>query len=254
MQEINSCSLVQNRINVMKRVSILQSNYIPWKGYFDIINYSDTFIFYDEVQYTSGDWRNRNLIKTAQGLKWLTIPVENKGRLDRIQKINETRISDSRWALKHWKSIEQNYSKAHFFHELKPVIHPLYTQCAKLDLLCDVNYLFCLAISSLLGMKTDFAYSKNFDLCEDRNQRLVQMVLDAGGTHYLSGASAKSYLNEELFHQAGITVEWMDYSAYPQYGQLNPPFEHGVTILDLLFNQGIQSARDHMKSFSGRMV
>ena len=62
-----------------KKVAILQSNYIPWKGYFDIIASVDEFIIFDEMQYTTRDWRNRNRIKTQNGLKWLTIPVNGKG-------------------------------------------------------------------------------------------------------------------------------------------------------------------------------
>lgn len=233
----------------MKRVSILQSNYIPWKGYFDIINLSDVFIFYDEVQYTSGDWRNRNRIKTAQGLQWLTIPVMNKGRLDAAQKINTTRVSDHRWSQKHWRSLEQNYSKTPFLKSLKPTFESLYKASSELDLLCEVNYLFIREIAMLLQMKTEFSFSKDFDLSEDRNDRLIKMVRDVEGTHYLSGASAKSYLDVQRFNQHGIQVEWMDYSDYRVYEQFHPPFEHGVTILDLLFHTGIKNAPKFMKSF-----
>ena len=80
-----------------KKVAILQSNYIPWKGYFDMIASVDEFILYDDMQYTRRDWRNRNQIKTAQGLKWLTIPVCVKGKY--YQKIRDTEIAKSNWAI-----------------------------------------------------------------------------------------------------------------------------------------------------------
>ncbi|MFW5835685.1 MAG: WbqC family protein, partial [bacterium] len=100
-----------------KKIAILQSNYIPWKGYFDIINYVDEFIVYDDAQYTRRDWRNRNLIKTPRGLKWLTIPVEVKGKY--TQTIYETKIADKNWAEKHWKSIRHNYNEADCFEEFR---------------------------------------------------------------------------------------------------------------------------------------
>ena len=96
-----------------KKVAILQSNYIPWKGYFDIIHMVDEFILYDDVQYTKNDWRNRNKIVTKDGLIWLSIPVLHTGKFS--QKIRETKVIDGRWADKHWRSIEYSYSKAECF-------------------------------------------------------------------------------------------------------------------------------------------
>jgi len=103
----------------MKKVAILQSNYIPWKGYFDMIGLVDEFILYDDMQYTRRDWRNRNKIKTPNGLAWLTIPVEVKGKY--FQKINETIISEPQWAKDHWATIKQFYSKARFFKDYKDI-------------------------------------------------------------------------------------------------------------------------------------
>jgi hypothetical protein len=100
-----------------KTIAIVQSNYIPWKGYFDLIARVDEFILYDDMQYTRRDWRNRNLIKTAQGLQWLTIPVDVKGKY--FQRINETQISDANWAEVHWKSIVHTYARAPFFAQYK---------------------------------------------------------------------------------------------------------------------------------------
>lgn len=100
-----------------KKVAILQSNYIPWKGYFDIINMVDEFILYDDMQYTRRDWRNRNKIMTPTGLIWLTIPVENKGKF--YQKINETKVLDHEWVDKHWRSIQYNYAKTEYFRNMK---------------------------------------------------------------------------------------------------------------------------------------
>ena len=229
-----------------KKIAILQSNYIPWKGYFDIIASVDEFIFYDEMQYTKNDWRNRNKIKTQNGLIWLTIPCETKGAIDNFQRICDTKITDKRWAKKHWNSIQNAYAKAPYFKEYKSFFEKLYNECAEEDYLCKINYKFVYAINELLGIKTKISFSQDYGLIEGKTERLVDLVQKAGGTSYLSGPAAKDYIDENLFKEANIELEWMDYSGYPEYSQLFPPFEHGVTILDLIFNCGPE-ARKYMK-------
>lgn len=229
-----------------KKVAILQSNYIPWKGYFDIIASVDEFIFYDEVQYTKNDWRNRNKIKTQKGLIWLTIPCETKGTLSSEQKICETKIVDKRWAKKHWSSLVTTYSKTPYFKEYKSTFENLYEECSKEEYLCKVNYKFIQTINEILGIKTKLSLSQDYGLIEGKTERLVDLVQKTSGTIYLSGPAAKDYINEELFKKANIELEWMDYSGYPEYPQLFPPFEHGVSILDLIFNCG-PDARKYMK-------
>lgn len=219
-----------------KRIAILQSNYIPWKGYFDLIRQVDEFIFYDEVQYTKNDWRNRNKIKTATGLQWITIPVYYHFP----QKISETKISASDWALKHWKTISMNYSRAPFFKDYKLQFEEFYASELP-DKLSLVNRKAIELINGILGIKTKLSSSSDYIWSEGRNERLVNLCKQAGATNYLSGPAAKNYMDESLFQAEGITVEWMDYSGYRPYPQLFPPFEHGVSILDLIFNTGPQA-------------
>jgi len=230
----------------MKSVAILQSNYIPWKGYFDLIAKVDEFIFYDEVLYTKQDWRNRNKIKTRQGSQWLTIPVMAKDRIGSAVLISAVAVANQDWCRVHWERLCQSYEKAPFFKQFEKEIGALYEQSRMIDRLCEINHLFTAMICNILGIKTTLSHSKDFELAEDRNLRLVNLVKAVGGDHYLSGPAAKDYLNEELFHEHGIDVEWMDYSNYSEYPQLFPPFEHGVTVLDLLFNTGTE-AQKYMK-------
>ena len=229
----------------MKKIAIIQSNYIPWKGYFDIINMVDEFILYDDVQYTRRDWRNRNKIKTPQGLRWITIPVEVKGKY--YQKIKDVKISDKEWGKKHWTQITQNYKKAKYFKEYKEFFKELYLN-SKETYLSEINYKFIMAINEILGIKTKIRWSSEFNLVDGKNERLLGICKDCNADVYLSGPAAKGYLDEKLFEKEGIKVEWMDYSGYPEYNQLYPPFEHGVTILDLIFNEGRNATR-FMKSF-----
>lgn len=230
----------------MKKIAILQSNYIPWKGYFDIINMVDEFILYDDMQYTRRDWRNRNKIVTPNGLLWLSIPVDNKGKF--YQKINETKVVDKKWVDSHWRSIQLNYTKAKYFKEYAERIQNVYEQCREEEYLSRINYRFLREICDILGIRTQITWSSDYDLVEGKTERLVGLVKAAKGDYYLSGPAAKDYIVDELFEQAEIKLEWMDYSGYPEYNQLSGEFEHGVSVLDLVFNEG-PNAIKYMKSF-----
>lgn len=227
----------------MKKIAILQSNYIPWKGYFDMIQMVDEFILYDDMQYTRRDWRNRNKIKTANGLQWLTIPVEVKGKY--FQKINETLISDPKWAKDHWATIAHTYAKAKYFKEFKAPFEEFYLSTTE-TLLSKVNHQLICIVNEILGIKTKISWSGDYTLADGKTERLLSLVQQAGGTEYISGPAAKDYVEEQLFADAGVQLTWMDYSGYPEYTQLHPPFEHGVTVLDLIFNTG-QDATQYLK-------
>jgi len=220
---------------VTKKVAIVQSNYIPWKGYFDLISLVDEFILYDDVQYTKRDWRNRNRIKTANGSMWLTIPVEVKGRY--YQKIKETVISDPEWNHRHWKFIAYNYSRTKYFQEYRNIFEDLYLGCNE-KFLSRINYRFLTAICEILGIETKLSCSMDYRLIEGKTERLVDLCKQADATEYLSGPAAKAYIDEELFRKEGIELRYIDYSGYPEYNQLFPPFEHHVSIIDLIFNEG----------------
>jgi len=222
----------------MKKIAIVQSNYIPWKGYFDLIASVDEFILYDDMQYTRRDWRNRNQIKTAQGVQWLTVPVRVKGKYD--QKIRETEIDGQEWATTHWKALEQNYRRAAHFEEIAVWLKPLYfvDPCSHISTL---NRRFLTAICGYLGIKSVISDSSEYSLLDGKTERLADLCTQAGADVYVSGPSAKDYIEEDEFTKRGIRVVWADYSGYPEYPQLWGEFTHGVTILDLLFNCGKDS-------------
>jgi len=228
-----------------KRVAIVQSNYIPWRGYFDLMNLSDEFILFDNMQYTRRDWRNRNIIKSSAGPSWLTIPVEVKGKYS--QEIKDATISDRNWNRNHWKTIVHCYSKARYFPFFKEIFEDLYLSTNEMYL-SQINYRFLKAICRLLGIKTKIAWSMDYQLIGDKTERLVNLCKQAGAADYLTGPAAKSYLDEDLFKHQGITVSYMDYSDYREYKQLYPPFESQVSIIDLIFNEG-RDATKYMKSF-----
>ena len=223
-----------------KRIAIVQSNYIPWKGYFDLIALADEFILYDDMQYTRRDWRNRNLIKTPQGVQWLTVPVKVKGKFH--QTIRSTEIAGSAWAANHWEGLSRNYRRAAYFDEVAALFEPLFLRqiYTRLSVL---NRVLIEAVCAYLGITTKITYSWDYKLGEGQTERLADLCAQAGGTEYISGPAAKDYLDTRIFAERNIALTWFDYHGYPEYPQLWGPFTHGVTVLDLLFNCGRDASR-----------
>jgi|SRR6185312_422301 len=232
----------------MKKLLVIQSNYIPWKGYFDAINAVDEFILHDDRQYTKNDWRNRNKIKTTKGPEWLSIPVKIKSV--HLQRIDEAQVADPQWNKSHWQKIQANYSKAPFFKEYKDLFAEMYN--TQETYLSKINYHFITSINKLLGITTPIRWSTEFNLTDvGKNERLIDLCHQTGTTDYYSGPAAKNYMNEALFKEAGINVHWLDYSGYPVYSQLHGEFTHELSIIDLIFNEG-PNAKNFLKSFTGK--
>lgn len=233
------CNLKNYLCKLFKLKAIItQSNYIPWKGFFDSLALVDTLVIYDDMQFTKRDWRNRNLIKTPTGLKWLTIPVDVKGKY--FQKINETRISDKNWHIDHLNLLKEHYKKANCYREVIDWIESLYLNC-HFELLSEINQYFIEQINQYLGIKTSILRSEQFILEEDKTERLVSICKQIGATDYYTGPAAKSYMEESKFEKESIAIHYLDYSNYKEYNQLHGDFEHGVTIFDLIFNLGDKS-------------
>lgn len=230
----------------MKRVAIVQSNYIPWKGYFDLIAAVDEFVIFDDMQYTRRDWRNRNKIKTPQGLQWLTVPVQVKGRY--TQTIRETMIDGHAWAQDHSRALAQNYARApHFARESPALLEILAHPPAYLS---QLNRALIEWACDRLGIRTRVTGSWDYAIEGDKSERLASICAQARATEYVSGPAARDYLDEAPFAARGIAVRWFDYDGYPEYPQQWGAFEHGVSIVDLLFNCGDDATR-YMK-YAGR--
>ncbi len=227
------------------RVVITQSNYIPWKGYFDTIDRADVVVLYDDVQYTRRDWRNRNRIKTEQGLRWLTIPVAVKGKYH--QPINEVEIAESGWTTSHWSSIAQAYAEAPSMGEYRDRLFDLYQRAEKLTMLSDVNHLFLTEMCGWLDIETPFRWSTEFDAPGNPTERLVTICRQLEATTYVSGPAAKSYLETDRFTEVGIAVEWADYVGFPAYAQLHGDFEEHVSIVDAFLNLGDNTSRHALR-------
>ncbi len=235
----------------MKRIAILQSNYIPWKGYFDLISQVDIFVIYDSVQYTKNDWRNRNKLLGPNGPIWLTIPIRTSGRAS--QRISEAVVTDGRWSRKHWLTIEQCLKKAAFFDLYKDEWATWYEFSSKLDHLHEINRFFLAGIIQQLGIKTVIKAEKDIRQSADNTltatERLIALCLEVGATTYLTGPAGLDYLDVPAFREVGVEVKVIDYSKYESYPQLGKDFSHFVSVLDLLANVG-PSARHHLLGLS----
>ena len=228
----------------MKKVAIIQSNYIPWKGYFDIINTCDEFIIYDSVQFTKNDWRNRNRIVTSSGVRWLSIPVKHHFG----QTISETKVASHDWSGRHWSIIVENYRKSKFFSKYSREFEAVYFNCRS-EYLSDINRALIVAVCNILGIRTRISRCTDYKfVATGRTQRLVDLCVQANAGCYVTGPSALSYLSTDLFFNAGIDVEVYDYEKYFEYSQMQAIFDHNVSIIDLLFNEG-ENAQRYMKSF-----
>ena len=222
----------------MKKVAIVQSGYIPWRGYFDLIAAVDEFIIYDDMQYTRRDWRNRNKIKTPQGLHWLSVPVKVKGKYH--QSIYEAEVDGSDWQRAHWKALEANYRKAKFADEIFASLQAFYFD-QRFFYLSDLNFKLIIWICDYLGICTKISGSNEYELVDGRSERLLDLCRQAEATEYISGPAASGYLDETLFDNSDMKLTFFDYEGLPPYPQLWGNFESSVTVLDLLFNCGPSS-------------
>lgn len=195
----------------------------------------DEFILYDDMQYTRRDWRNRNQIKTPQGVQWLTVPTLVKGKYH--QTIRETKIDGHDWGLSHWKTLDQNYRRAPCFKEIAAWLQPLYLE-QRHSHLSSLNQQFLQAVCDYLDIRTRITHSWDYQLVDGKTERLASLCQQAGGSEYISGPAAKDYVIPQVFESMNIKLTWFDYKDYSPYPQLWGEFTHGVSILDLLFNCG----------------
>ncbi len=224
------------------RVVINQPNYIPWRGYFDLIDDADLFLYHDDVQYTKQDWRNRNKIKTASGSVWLSVPVKKVS--------TETLIKDvlidheQKWLFDHKRRLTEAYKTTSFFRAYAEEFFAILDK--KHEKLADLDIETAAFILRAFKIETPVSLVSMMELKGQKTEKLLAILRACGGSEYLSGPAAKAYIDEKKFEEAGIKLTWKTYD-YAPYPQLWGDFEGAVTALDLLFNCGAD-ARAFLKS------
>tara|TARA_R110000772_G_scaffold38885_3_gene91470 strand:- start:1507 stop:2202 length:696 start_codon:yes stop_codon:yes gene_type:complete len=227
------------------KVGVWQSNYIPWKGYFDYIDRVDIFCFYDEVKYTKNDWRNRNQIFGNDHPFWLTIPVDNKYTK---LKISDVPIPNNKILLSHFKSIQQSYSRAPNKTQILNLIYNSYHPISPITL-SELNHSLIKLICSYIGITTKFVNSKDYELKDTRMDRLIHLLDQLKTTTYASGLNAKNYIigNESEFYNKNINLEWVEYGPYLKYKRNGNEFNDYISIIDLLMNVPQNELLDYIK-------
>ncbi len=230
------------------RLAVLQSNYIPWKGYFDLMGMADLFVVYDSVQYTKNDWRNRNILPSPTGPTWLTIPVTTAGRSE--QRINEAAIGDRRWARKHWQTVSQMLARRPGFATYRDQWETWWGEAESFKLLHDVNVHFLQRFAGQLEITTPIVDDRDYQFVADTpTGKLVQLCVAVGADRYVTGPAGLDYLELHRFGQKGIAVDVIDYSSYPEYQQTTGEFRHGVSVIDLLASVGPEASKHLLGSF-----
>lgn len=230
------------------RVAILQPSFFPWRGYFDIIASVDMFIFLDNVQYTRSDWRNRNLIKTKLGTRWLTVPVQRTWpRLP----ICETLIDyTSPFYIGHIQQFREAYRHAPYLDCAIDLMGEAYRNkyATISELAIATTELTC----RLLNISTPRLKASGLGPPGTKTDGLLAILKRVGASTYLSGPSADSYLDKATFASHNIILEYKTYE-YRPYPQLWGDFEGQVSILDLVANTGLES-REHIMSGPNTVV
>lgn len=212
-------------------VGIVQSAYLPWKGYFDIIRRSDKFVFFDSVQFSKRSWVTRNRIKSPLGTKWISVPVNGSTK----KSIDEIRISNEDWLQAHVASMRQSYSTTDYFSSVEKYILEAAVDCD--GTISSYNQKFISLMCEFMGIETELINSRDVESNGKKTELLISICKSLGATKYISGPAAKSYIADE-FKETGIDLEWMDYSKYPKYDQLHGDFDHFVSIVDLISVKG----------------
>ncbi len=212
----------------------MQSGYLPWKGQFDLMHDVDLFIFLDDVQFTLRDWRTRNRIKTPQGLHWLTVPVGSHRELT----IDQVSLPSATWQARHWKTLCHAYGRAPHFARYREVFEAFYLGQTWTSLSAMNQHLTRVIAGDLLGLRTRFLDARPFGTAGRKTPKLLQLLQAVGAEVYFTGPSTRSYLDTDLLAAHGIRTVFKDFSGFPAYPQPPDPFDHGVSVLDLLFRVG----------------
>ncbi|MDE8342811.1 MAG: WbqC family protein [Acidocella sp.] len=217
------------------KVVISQPMFFPWIGMFEQIRQADIYVYYGDVQFSKGSFTNRVQIKTARGVKWLTVPLRD---FSLGQTIDDVKISVTAfWRAQHLDVLKQAYSGAPYRNDMLSLVETVYQQSVdsigalsrrSMEACCDYYGLF-------RGRR--FVDVRQLGIGGSSSRRVLDVVRVLGGTSYITGLGARNYLDHQLFDDAFIRVEYMDYKKMI-YPQLHGEFTPYVSILDLIANTG----------------
>lgn len=229
----------------MTTALITQSNYVPWRGWFAMAHVADVVVYLDDVQYTRRDWRNRNLIRSSNGIRWITIPVSTSGRY--TARICDIEVADDSWQRSHLSILDHTYETFDRYHLIRDRVRDMYQQTVGCTKLSETNHMITRNLFEILGIRVDTYRSHEFPLHEDPTERIIKICLALGVSRYVTGPAAKNYLVEDRFRNHGLQVEWFD------YGKLSPirseiSVGSELSILDLLSVAGLTETQQLIRT------
>lgn len=219
------------------KIAIAQPTYLPWLGYFDLVDKVDRFVLLDTVQFEKRSWQQRNRIKIPGGLQWLTVPVLSRGQ--QAQRIVDVEIEKAEFWRDHLRTVELNYRRAPFFHQYYPVLSGLLRSQSSGLRLSELTIGLLRWFADVMQIKTPILRSSELPVQGKRTELLASICSWSEATTYLSPLGSADYLLEELplLTHRGIDVLFQHYE-HPEYRQLFPPFQPYASVLDVLFNEG----------------
>lgn len=221
--------------------AIMQPTFLPWVGYFDLVDQVDKFVFLDNVQFEKQSWQQRNKIRTASGAEWLTVPVFIKGRFG--QKISNVEIKNDTFPEKQIKTLQHNYSKTKYYKYYWPKLEAILINSKSAQSLANLNIALIRYIAEMLGISTSFILASEMPASTDRSDRLVNILQNIGANEYLSPQGSMQYLiqDHQIFEKAKISILFHAFQQ-PEYRQRYSPFTTGLSAIDMLFNEGAQES------------
>jgi hypothetical protein len=230
-------------LNQNKSLLIIQPSYIPWIGFFSMLNLVHSVIFLDDVQFDKGGWRNRNRVRNLDGPLWLSVPINQHMLMNKM--ISEVKIADNNfWRKKHIQSLKLNYPKAS--PELLINITEIIENAS--NSLIELNLSLINFISKYLNIEMKSSFSSSYHVNRDQNKRLVELCKSTNSNIYLSGPAARSYLRVEIFESADIKVNWFEFDEKKEYPQRGKDFIPYLSILDVILNNSQSIAESYVKS------
>ncbi len=229
------------------KIAICQPTYLPWLGYFDLIDQVDVFVLLDSVQFQRQSWQHRNRLKTPSGLRWLTVPVMFRGRFGQL--INEVQIRDGEFWRHHLRAIELNYRRAPFFGRyFGDLSSQIKTRGSSPALMAELDIHLIEWFMNVMGIRTKVSLSSDLERSGKRIELLANICTSLGGKQYVSPLGSAAYLLQgiDVLSDKGIDVVFQHYE-HPTYRQLFPPFCPYASVLDLIFNEG-ERALDILRS------
>jgi hypothetical protein len=220
------------------RVGIIQSAYVPWRGYFDFIRSVDVFVLFDDIAISRPPgWRVRNRVKLPEGVRWLTVPLDGLRGQPPIDAVTTMPLES--WMPSHLGLLRRSFARAPFADDAIGLWQGALGQAS--TSLSDLNHRLIGSICDYLGIKTTLRQARPLGATGHKSERLLSVLQALGATSYLSGPAAQSYLDVQRFADAGIDVLYKTYD-YPPYPQSWGPFVGEVTVLDLIAHLGPASA------------